>query len=306
MKFIALVCMILLIATVAIADQKAVQKYRNYTPQQIKEIPEKVRSSEVPMIYTFAAQRGLSVGSDLLFGMELNRLMYPGIHDYKAAVKAFQTDIGDEPTGTLTVWQIHTLELRSEMQKLNRVLFSDQFFSMKTDDYARIEGTMIIVDENIASPVNHVTVKCFREQQYCQLDQIQISVPDDKSWSQNYHVMQDKTEYYTISRWGQDTIDAEPKEVSDACRNTSASYNFKTKEFYFITRNAGGDCEVLGVKLEKLSKPRISQIVDGSEIIASEFAIVEKNAYDVLSSDFRKRVDKLSTQEQKNESRLPE
>lgn len=299
MKLIAFACMSLLAAAIAVADDKAVQKYRNYTPQQIRDLPEKVRSSEVPMMYTFAAQRGLSIGSDLLFEMELNHLMYPGLHDYKAAVKAFQTDIGDEPTGTLTVWQIHSLQQRSEMQKLSRMLFPDQFSSFKTDDYASIEGTMIIVGEKIAWPINHVRVRCFKDQHYCELDQIQISVPDDKSWSQNYHVMQDNTEYYSISRWGQDTVDAEPKERSNACRTTSASFNFKTKEFYFITRNAGGNCEVLGVKFEKLPKPRISQIVDGSKIIPGEFARIEKAAYDVLSSDFKKRVDKLSTQEQK-------
>lgn len=299
MKLIVLVCMTLLAATVAVADDKAVQKYRNYTPQQIKDLPEKVRSSEVPMMYTFAAQRGLSVGSDLLFGMELNCLMYPGLHDYAAAVKAFQTDIGDEPTGILTVWQIHSLEQRSDMQRLSRLLFPDQFSSFKKDGYATIEGTMTIVDEKIAWPINHVRVKCFKDEHFCQLDQIQVSVPDDKSWAQKYHVMQDNTQYYTISRWGQDTIDAEPKESSNACRTTSASFNFKTKEFYFITRNGGGNCEVLGVKFEKLPKPRISQIVDGSKIIPGEFAKVEKAAYDALASDFKKRVDRLSTQEQK-------
>ena len=73
--------------------------------------------------------------------------------------------------------------------------------------------------------------------------------------------------------------------------------NFKTKEFYYITRNAGGECEVLGVTLDKLSKPRIAQIVDGSKIIRDEFARIEKAAYDVLASDFRKRVNKLSAQE---------
>lgn len=162
MKGISILFMGLFVVTLASADEKAVQKYRNYTPQQIKNLPEKVISSTVPMMYTAAAQRGLSVGSELLFGMELNRLMYPGLHDYKAAVKAFQADLGDEPSGVLTVWQIHSLERRSEMQKLSRVLFPDQFSSVKTDDYARIQGTMIIIDEKIAWPINHVKVQCYK------------------------------------------------------------------------------------------------------------------------------------------------
>jgi hypothetical protein len=250
-------------------------------------------------MYTAAAQRGLSVGSELLFGMKLNRLMYPGLHDYKTAVKAFQADLGDQPTGVLTVWQIHNLEQRSDMQRLARVLFPDQYSSFKTEDYASAQGTMIIVDDKIAWPINHVKVKCFRKENYCQQDQISVSVPNDKSWSQNYHVMVDNTEYYEISRWNQDSIDAVPRETGSGCRTTSMNLNFKTKEFYYITRNAGGKCEALGVTFDKLPKPRIAQIADGSKIIREEFTKIEKAAYDVLASDFRKKVGKHIVQEQK-------
>lgn len=101
----ALTAFLLAVVTAAIyADEAAITKYRNYSPAQIAEMPEKHRRSEVPMMYTMAAQRGLSHGSELLFGMELNQLMYPGLHDYDAAVKAFQVDLGDRPTGKLTVW----------------------------------------------------------------------------------------------------------------------------------------------------------------------------------------------------------
>lgn len=299
MKAISILLISLFVVTSALADEKAVQKYRNYTPQQIKNLTEKLISSDVPMMYTAAAQRGLSVGSELLFGMELNRLMYPGVHDYKAAVKAFQADLGDQPTGVLTVWQIHNLEQRSDMQKLSRVLFPDQFSSFKTDDYASIQGTMIIIDEKIAWPINHVKVKCYKKQNYCQLDQIQVSVPDDKSWSQNYHVMENDAEYYDIARWSHDSIDTEPRETGSGCRTISMNLNFKTKEFYYITRNAGGKCEVLGVTLDKLPKPRIAQIVDGSKIIRDEFVRIEEAAFEVLASDFRKKVAKLIAQDQK-------
>ena len=299
MKGISVLFMSLFVVTLALAEETAVQKYRNYTPQQIKNLPEKEISASIPIMYTWAAQRGISPGSDLLFGMQLNRLMYPGLHDYSAAVKAFQLDLGDKPTGVLTVWQIHSLGQRSELQSLSRVLFPDQFYSSKTDDYASIQGTMIIIDEQIAWPINHVKVKCYKNQNYCQLDQIQVSVPDDKSFSQNYQVQENDPEYYNVSRWGRDSIDAEPKEIGMGCRTTSMNLNFKTKEFYYTTRNAGGNCEVLGTTLPKLPKPRIAQIVDGSEIIRKEFAKFEKAAYDVLASDFRKQVDEVSTKEDK-------
>lgn len=84
----------LLVAFPTYADEAAVRKYRDYTPQRLSDLPKEKLKSEVPIMYSMAAQRGLSLGSDLLFGMELNQLMYPGLHDYSSAVKAFQADRG--------------------------------------------------------------------------------------------------------------------------------------------------------------------------------------------------------------------
>lgn len=179
------------------------------------------------------------------------------------------------------------------MQSLSRILFPDQFSSYITDKFASVQGTMIIVDDDIAWPINHSKIKCFKSTGQCEFSQIYLNVPNDSSWSQSYHVMEQDTEYYSISRWGKDSIESHPLGGSNDCRNTSLSLNFKTREFYFITRNAGGDCKVLGVEFEKLNKPRIAQIVDGSKIIPAEFAKVSKKAFDVLSSDFRKKAESL-------------
>ena len=54
------------------------------------------------------------------------------------------------------------------------------------------------------------------------------------------------------------------------CRNTKLQLNFKAKEYYMITTNAGEECEVLGTKFPKLDKPRISKIVDGAKLIDAE------------------------------------
>ena len=99
---------------VAVEDESGsdfVEKYRNYTPEQLNELPEETMSSEVPIMYAMAARRALALGEEgieLVLGMELNALMYPGLYDFEAGVKLFQKDLGDEPTGVLTVWQIHS------------------------------------------------------------------------------------------------------------------------------------------------------------------------------------------------------
>lgn len=299
MKVATTLCMFILMSFPASGDEKAVQKYRNYTPQQLQALPEAVRQRELPIMYILAAQRGLSQGSELLFGMELNSLMYAGLHDYKAAVRAFQGDLGDAPTGVLTVWQIHNLEQRAEMQKLSRVGFPAQFFSHHSDGYGIVRGTVIIIDDQIAWPVNHTTITCSRSENTCEHTQIYLAVPDKTSWSQTYTVMQALDETYQISRWDGEVIEASLPYKKTDCRTTSLSLNFENKEFYYITRNAGGDCEFMGTKIPKLTRPRIAQIVDGKDVIEATFARIQKNAYDVLSNEFRKKVDEATARDAK-------
>lgn len=287
------------LATSAKADDTAMTKYRNYTPKQVFDIPEKQRNSVMPMTYIFAAQMGLSVDSELLFGMQLNQLMYPGIHDYKSAVIGFQADLKDPQTGVLTVYQIHQLEYRSDLQKLAHVAFPNWFHSSKTADYGAVEGAVTILDDRIAWPINHHKIECFKLENTCEVQQVMFVLPDEKSWAQQYQVMIDSTEYYNVTRWANDTIDAEYSSKPDSCRTTSLSLNFKTKEFFFITKNAGGKCEILGQAIDKLSKPRISQVVEGKKIFDKEFERIKKTAYSFLASDFRKKVDESVAQASK-------
>jgi hypothetical protein len=290
------ISLVLLLTLQARADEKAVQKYRNYTPQQVAALSEKVRSSELPMMYIWAAQKGMAKGIDLIFGMELNKLMYPGLADYKRAVIEFQRDLGDTPNGVLTVWQIHQLTKRSEMQALGSITFPNTFSSFKGSDYGKVQGTMMIHDDRIAWPVNHHIVHCFRQRSVCEVEQIALSIPDDGSFTQTYGIMKMDPDYYDITKWDADTVEATTSSNS-GCRQTTVTLNFKAKEFYFITRNGVKDCDVLGTQMPKLDKPRIAQLVDGGKIIREEFARVQQAAYKVTSKAFQARVEAIMEQD---------
>lgn len=283
----------------AYADDNAVKKFRNFTPQQILALPDKVKENELPMMYSFAARTGLASDATLLFSLQLNKLMYGAVGDYSTAVRAFQADLGDPPNGVLTVHQIHQLEYRADLQKLSPVAFPNDFSSWISSEGAAVRGTLTMLDDKIAWPINHHKIVCFKTQKQCEVTQVMLVKPDEKSFVQRYQVMVDSTEYYNITRWTNDAIDAEYPSKADSCRTTSLNLNFKTKEFFFITKNAGGKCEILGKPIEKLAKPRISQIVDGKKIIEGEFARVEKTAYEALASDFRKKVESFNAQSSK-------
>jgi len=299
MKFLPFLLMGLLATSAAFADEKAVQKYRNYTPQQIIEIRES--KADIPAIYISAAERGLSPGAELLFGMELNQLMYAGIHDFKGAVKAFQDDLGDLSTGTLTVWQIHNLEQRADLQKLSRVVFPDQFSHFKTEDYASIQGTMIVIEGSLLLPINHIKLKCYKKENYCQIDQIKLSVQEDAEAGKTYYKLENSTEYYEVASWLQDVITAVPNETGHVCKATSLNLNFAANKFYYITHNAEKGCEETGVSLDQLPVSSKAQIVSGADIIQTEFVKVEKAAFDALASDFKRRVQKISAQKKAKE-----
>lgn len=99
-----------------LADEAGMKKYRDYLPAQIVVLPEKTRNSEVPMAYLQAARGADTEVARYAFASMLNSLMYQGLGNYDAAVQAFQKDLGDQPTGKLTVWQIYQLQQRSEFQ----------------------------------------------------------------------------------------------------------------------------------------------------------------------------------------------
>lgn len=287
-----------LFCSLAVADDAAVKKFRNFTPDQVKNLPKKVLDSELPVMYSIAAGRGLAKGIETVFAMELNSLMYPGIGNYELAVKQFQKDLGDPDTGVLTVWQIHQLQQRSEKQKLARVLFPTQFTSYKNDISAGVTGTLTLLDENIAWPINQATLKCYKKDAYCEFDQISLAVPNETSWAQNYQVMKHGREIFTITRWAGDVIDANQNSDND-CRILSLNLNFKTKEFYYNTRNGTGDCSFMGKAVPKLSKPRVAQFVEGEKIMNNEFGKIKKAAYESLASNFRSKIDQMIAEDAK-------
>lgn len=163
-----------------------------------------------------------------------------------------------------------------------------------TENWASVKGTVEIIDEKIAHPINHVDIECSRNEGTCEYRQIALTLPDENSWGQSYHVGEIVDDTYRITRWEGQLIDAVPLNNS-ACRTTQLNLNFETEEFFEIARNnTAGDCEtMLGVTLPRLEKPRVSRIVDGRGIISAEFKAISEETFTFFSSSFRSRVEAL-------------
>lgn len=293
LRAMSLTSLFLLHATAAAAQEDAVEKYRNFLPEELLALGEDALQSDVPMMYTGAANGALSPFGEVLIRSNLNVLLYNGVGDLTEAKKAFQRDIGDEQTGQLTVWQLHRLAYMASRQNMTSVdFFSFSSGGFISGDYSKVSGTLEIIDEKIAYPINHVVIECFKSSMICSYRQIALTLPDENSWVQSYSVGEIANESYAITRWQDDQIEAVPLQPA-SCRINQLSFNFAAKEFFEISKNGTGeDCETqLGVTLPKLEKPRVSRIIDGQEIIRGEFERISQEAYTFLSSDFRKSVD---------------
>lgn len=280
------------LAIIASLSVNAVEPdFSGYTPEEIVSLQPETRS-KVPLVYLWAARDGHGDGSELLLGRNLNALMYPGLSDYQAAIKQYQADLGEKPTGKLTVSQIATLKDRYDFQKLSYVHFPQSYSHYQMKTVASVKGTMIIQDERIASPINHVEITCYKNPEYCEFEQVSLVTPKEDDWTRNYSVEKQRSDIYTITRWVDGIIDAVPSDTEDQCRVTALNLNFKTQEFYQITRNGTGSCAFGEFELPKLTKPRIAQIIDGKDVIKQEFRLIEQQAFEMLSSEYQTKVKK--------------
>jgi len=275
---------------VAQADDDAVARFKDYFPEQIKAMT-KEQLDKVPIMYTGAANLATAEGGDLIIQANLNSLMYNGIADFEGAKRAFQADLGEAPTGKLTVGQIHTLGYRSSRLTMTYVSFFPFSYGGRVHaDYAKVTGTVKILDEKIAYPINHVVIECYKSESYCKYRQVALVLPDKNSFSQSYSVTEVANEYYKVNRWENSQIDASPYEAT-GCRINQLSFNFVSNEFFEIARNNDAeDCKVLGIEMPRLEKPRVSQIVNGDEIVSAEFRKINDEAFSYYSSEFRNRL----------------
>jgi len=238
---------------------------------------------------------------ELGIGAQLHQLFYPGFEDFGRAVKMFQKDLGAEPTGEITEEQLQELGQRAERVNVPDIYFPTVFSStdvklMQKQGFATVRGTAVILadDESIAFPINHVHITCYKGEKYCELRENYLAVLPTRGGGYTW-TFDERTSLFDIISWTDDSIEAKESDDPTQVRISSLSLNFKTKEFFWITKNSGNDTNLItGEKVEPLKKPRIAQFVKGDKIVADYFKKLNSDARFFRSSEFRKKVEVLA------------
>jgi hypothetical protein len=281
----------LLSSTVAYADEAAMERYRDWLPSQILELPENQRRSEVPIAYIQAANT-----AEIFIKYYLNRLMYNCLSVFDGEKRAFQRDIGQQETGNLTVGQLNELFFRAERSELKRVsFFAGHFGSYIGSNMAQVRGTAVLVGEQAAYPINFVQINCQRDEEICIYQEISISIPNRDSWNQEFRIHQSRSDRFRITLWESDRIEARPI-VDGNCRIPELKLNFSNREFFEIVTNAPeGQCEIIpGISLPRLEQPRISQVTEENDTISDIFDEINQEVRGYMSSEFIREVELLS------------
>lgn len=289
-----LISLVIFYSSQLVADESSIEKYRNYSPQQIAEIPEKKRS-DLPGAYIVAAETGLSKGSELFFAMQLNSLMYTGFNDYNNAVKEFQKDLGEKPTGVFTVGQIRDLDYRFSFKKINRINFPSRLSIYKEDPFAVVNGVIVHEEDRIDSDVDYVQLKCNKSVKLCELSYLVLNFPNYEA-RLGFMVIIGATVEFEITEWNESIIYAKRKDTCSICAVDELYLDFKSEEFYRTTGKTTFRRKVDPVIDKKINGREIFKIVDGTEILDKKFSYIEEKSSSFLSSSFREKVKALGAE----------
>lgn len=266
-----LICML---APEVLAAQDAMEKYYGYLPEQVLKLSEDERFSKLPMAYQLNEKSIRAVHHYL--PVSLASLHYPrAFDDTKNAIRLFQEDLGDEPTGVLSVGQLYLLAQRSEFYLASYTAVAplaggsagDVYELPNLGKYVSLRGQWEIVGDTIAHPTNSVEVICREWQGSCEVRELKV---DDHttyeafegSWGSTVHIISEEYEI-SILDWSDDVVIAKPSSV-EGCRTTLWTLDFELKEFSQVARNSGDPASCSEWHLDA---PRVAKIeVDNTAI----------------------------------------
>lgn len=289
-------------ATAAIAQGPNPPNFEEMSLEELSKLPEDIiKKMPARLLFAKMADESEDFSASpemitLLLSLPLRELFYlapPMQHnerDYLSAVRDFQSDIGVEQTGELTIGQYSELSRMFTRRRDTPIYASTPMSVYVIDGYATAQGTWIIEGEDIAYPVNTAKVECSQRSMDCTMVQAEVAVPSLDSDQTSYGLTLTTIRYEVIS-WKEDEVVARGiGGLGPQCRTTLLTLNSSTEEVYEIARNAASEgCGVQDspFSLPPLESPRISRMVDGWDVTYEYWQQRKRKTSEYLNSRIR-------------------
>ncbi len=191
---------------------------------------------------------------DLLY--DVNLWHQDGINEiaFINAVKEVQRKLNEKVDGSLTFSQYQMIENIANIYKTPKEIYAGgNFWVRKLGDYAFVSGTLEIVNDEIANPINYHNMFLDKNSMTCR--DSNLYVKETQGAFSGITIYSDVTEYEIIS-WGDEEVVCKNDYT---CRSEKLIINFKSKSVDIITTNRDNDeCK----DLPKLKSARISRLVE--------------------------------------------
>ena len=277
-------------------------KYYYYTPEQIAGLSNDEKKTDLPIAYRVKNLKSAKIFSEGAV-LHLDFLRYPDpFGNLKKAIELFQSDLGDKVSGNLTIGQLFILAKRSgfvqqSMTSIEPLGASLSAYKDKySDGHANVQGTLTILGEQIASPINSIEINCYKTEGTCEWLQLEVQDSADfdsflNSFGETIYVSKYETTYKIVD-WSGEQIIARPFDGGGpSCRSEVLTLNFPAEEFTLTSTNRNSESEPC--KNIVMDRPRVSQIVEGFSIFSKREKARRAVAEELLYSGHTKKVDDL-------------
>jgi hypothetical protein len=253
-------------ALLAMSDDELIKLIEGASEEEAGRISELVPETFADLPIRSALGKWLPPdGGEVVFSMPLRLLLYPPSRE---GVEQFQADIGAEVTGELTLRQSlegHRRWLRQRDTPVHATGWAE--VHMNDDSgWARVDGTWILEDEEIAFPVNTSKIDCDRARRECLVADADVLIPSPDS-DDDYYILHLGLQRYEIISWEDGVIVA--RRSAAICTTEILTLNSNSNEVSeFVTSNETPECLTLRERpfaSRQLDKPRIARLVPGSK-----------------------------------------
>lgn len=206
-----------------------------------------------------------------------------------SAIKQFQSDIGQEPTGIMLMGEFEELTKRHDLIDFVPI-YPSGFNVIGVGGLVSAHGTWVFENEDNADPIQTTKIICYKPSGRCWMSTAKVSMPGTSTFGMNMASLYVDIEEWPVTKWG--TYEVQAENDDSQCVSYTLTINIKNKETHMFRRGKGiQGCEGIA------ESPSILKLVDGFHVGYEYYQDRNKNLSNIRSSAFQKLVKEMHSNE---------